>query len=69
MYLTDAMTISANLAGVPAVSVPCAGAPDELPVGLQIHAPFLEEERLLSVAAAYEAEAGPAPAPREEDAA
>lgn len=59
MYLTDALTIPASLAGIPALSVPCGATPDGLPVGLQIQAPFLEEARALRVAAAYEAAAGP----------
>ncbi len=63
MYLSDAMTIPANLAGVPAVSVPCSVAPGELPVGLQLQAPFLAEEKLLRVAAAFEAAAGIAAVP------
>jgi aspartyl-tRNA(Asn)/glutamyl-tRNA(Gln) amidotransferase subunit A len=62
MYLTDAMTIPANLAGVPAISIP-AGAAGGLPVGLQIQAPHLREDLLFRVAAAHEAAAGPAPVP------
>jgi len=64
MYLTDAMTIPANLAGVPAISVPCPVAEGELPVGLHLQAPFLQEERLLRVAAAFEDAAGAAPFPK-----
>jgi len=60
MYLTDAMTIPANLAGVPAISVPCPVGEGELPVGLHLQAPFLQEERLLRVAAAFESAAGEA---------
>ncbi|MTI14814.1 Asp-tRNA(Asn)/Glu-tRNA(Gln) amidotransferase subunit GatA [Sansalvadorimonas verongulae] len=47
MYLGDIFTISANLAGLPAMSVP-AGLVDGLPVGLQIIAPHFEEARLLN---------------------
>ncbi len=63
MYLSDAMTIPANLAGVCAISVPCATPPGELPVGLHLQAPFLAEEKLLRMAAAFEEAAGVAPPP------
>src|SRR5262249_20358718 len=54
MYLADIYTLPASLAGVPAISVPCApalveGAPRPLPVGLQFIAPPLEEARLCSL--------------------
>jgi aspartyl-tRNA(Asn)/glutamyl-tRNA(Gln) amidotransferase subunit A len=69
MYLVDAMTVPANLAGVPAISVPLppTAASDSpgarLPAGLQIQAPRFEEGRLFRVAAAWEALAGPADPP------
>ena len=55
MYRADLCTIPANLAGTPALSVPC-GLSDEdgLPVGLQVMAPALQEQRMYRVAAAYE---------------
>lgn len=53
MYLTDIMTVAANLAGVPSVSVP-AGAIDGLPVGLQLMAPQGGDRALLGLARAYE---------------
>jgi aspartyl-tRNA(Asn)/glutamyl-tRNA(Gln) amidotransferase subunit A len=58
MYLSDIFTISANLATIPAVSVPCGAGEDGLPVGLQLIAPAFEEERLFSVARAYEIASG-----------
>jgi aspartyl-tRNA(Asn)/glutamyl-tRNA(Gln) amidotransferase subunit A len=53
MYLNDIYTIGANLAGLPALSVPC-GMVDGLPVGLQIIGPHFSEERLLSAAHAWQ---------------
>jgi len=56
MYMSDALTIPANLAGIPAISIPCAA--DGLPVGLQLIAPAFSEALLLQVAHAYERAAG-----------
>ena len=53
MYLNDIYTIGANLAGLPAVSVPC-GFVDGLPAGLQIVGPHFSEARLLNVAHRYQ---------------
>ncbi len=53
MYLNDIYTIGANLAGLPALSVPC-GFVDGLPVGLQMIAPPLEEGRLLKAAHGFQ---------------
>ena len=53
MYLNDVFTQPANIAGIPAISIP-AGMSDGLPVGLQLMASHLEEEKLLRVAHAYE---------------
>jgi aspartyl-tRNA(Asn)/glutamyl-tRNA(Gln) amidotransferase subunit A len=58
MYLSDILTVPANLAGVPAVSVPC-GKVEGLPVGLQIMGRPFEDARVLEVAYAYEQGAGP----------
>ncbi len=55
MYLNDIYTISANLAGVPAMSVPCGFAAG-LPVGLQIIGPHFAEQRLLHAAHRYQLE-------------
>jgi aspartyl-tRNA(Asn)/glutamyl-tRNA(Gln) amidotransferase subunit A len=55
MYLADLCTVPASLAGVPAMSVPSGlSTDDNLPVGLQIMAPALEDHRMYRVAAAYE---------------
>ena len=55
MYLADVFTIPVNLAGLPALSVPCGLTRQELPIGLQIIAPPFREDLLLQVAAAFEA--------------
>lgn len=60
MYLSDLCTLPTNLAGHCAMSVPSGlSADDGLPVGLQIMAPALADERLYRVGAAYEAARGP----------
>jgi len=53
MYLNDIYTIGANLAGLPAASVPC-GFVGKLPVGLQIVGPHFSEARILTAAHAYQ---------------
>ena len=56
MYLNDVATIPANLAGIPGMSLPVGLAPEDgLPVGLQIMAPALADDRLYNVGAALEA--------------
>jgi aspartyl-tRNA(Asn)/glutamyl-tRNA(Gln) amidotransferase subunit A len=50
MYLQDLFTVSANLAGIAGISVPCGMSSDGLPIGLQLQAPPFEEERLLRAA-------------------
>jgi aspartyl-tRNA(Asn)/glutamyl-tRNA(Gln) amidotransferase subunit A len=55
MYLNDIYTIGANLAGLPALSLPC-GFATGLPVGLQLIGPHFSEERLLNVAHRYQRE-------------
>ena len=54
MYLVDLYTVSANLAGLPGISLPCGFTQAGLPIGLQLQAPPLEEERLLRGAHMYE---------------
>jgi aspartyl-tRNA(Asn)/glutamyl-tRNA(Gln) amidotransferase subunit A len=56
MYLADVFTVSANLAGLPAISVPCGFTADRLPIGLQLTGRRFDEATLLRVADAYERE-------------
>jgi aspartyl-tRNA(Asn)/glutamyl-tRNA(Gln) amidotransferase subunit A len=54
MYLSDIYTVSANLAGVPAISVPCGLSNSGLPIGVQLVGNFWSEEVLLNLAHTYE---------------
>jgi len=54
MYLSDVYTLSANLAGIPGMSVPCGFSAGGLPIGMQLLAPPFAEERLLRAAKMYE---------------
>jgi aspartyl-tRNA(Asn)/glutamyl-tRNA(Gln) amidotransferase subunit A len=58
MYLSDVYTISANLAGIPGISIPCGLVDGKLPVGLQLLAPAFAEGLLLRLSAAYERASG-----------
>jgi aspartyl-tRNA(Asn)/glutamyl-tRNA(Gln) amidotransferase subunit A len=58
MYVNDLCTLPASLAGTPAISVPC-GLSEGLPVGLQVMAPALADERCYRVAAAFESATEP----------
>jgi aspartyl-tRNA(Asn)/glutamyl-tRNA(Gln) amidotransferase subunit A len=53
MYMADLLTVPANLAGLPAISVP-AGKVGKLPVGIQFIAPAFEEKRIFEVAKLFE---------------
>lgn len=54
MYLIDVFTVSANLTGLPAISVPCGFTRGQLPVGLQLTGRRFDEATLLRIADAYE---------------
>jgi len=54
MYLSDILTISANLAGIPGISVPCGFTDGGLPIGLQFLASHFQEGLLIQTGAAYE---------------
>jgi aspartyl-tRNA(Asn)/glutamyl-tRNA(Gln) amidotransferase subunit A len=57
MYLSDIFTISANLAGIPGISIPCGFTSGGLPMGVQFLARHFEEGKLIQIASAYEKEA------------
>ncbi|HAW50179.1 TPA: Asp-tRNA(Asn)/Glu-tRNA(Gln) amidotransferase GatCAB subunit A [bacterium] len=50
MYLSDILTVSINIAGIPAISIPCGKSNDGLPLGLQIIGPYFSEATILSFA-------------------
>ena len=54
MYLSDIFTIGANLAGIPAMSIPCGFNSENLPIGLQILANVFNEEAIFKVAYTYQ---------------
>jgi aspartyl-tRNA(Asn)/glutamyl-tRNA(Gln) amidotransferase subunit A len=54
MYLADIYTVTANLAGIPGISVPCGENSENLPIGLQLFARHFDEATLLRTAHAYE---------------
>ncbi|MBW1837175.1 MAG: Asp-tRNA(Asn)/Glu-tRNA(Gln) amidotransferase subunit GatA [Deltaproteobacteria bacterium] len=54
MYLSDIFTLSANLAGIPGIAVPCGFSSEGLPIGLQIMGKHFDEETLLKVAFNFE---------------
>jgi aspartyl/glutamyl-tRNA(Asn/Gln) amidotransferase, A subunit len=58
MYLSDIFTISANLAGIPAISIPCGFSKEPLPIGLHMLAKPFDEETLLRAAYAFEQNTG-----------
>jgi aspartyl-tRNA(Asn)/glutamyl-tRNA(Gln) amidotransferase subunit A len=54
MYLNDIYTVTANLAGVPGISVPCGLSSERLPIGFQLVGPYWSEPALFKLAHAYE---------------
>jgi len=54
MYLIDLYTVTANLCGLPAISIPCGQTASGLPIALQLQGPPLEELRLLRAAHMYQ---------------
>lgn len=58
MYLSDIYTVTGDLAGVPAISVPCGSSSYGLPIGLQIFGPPFSEGHILQLAQAFERESG-----------
>lgn len=54
MYLEDIYTVPVNIAGLPAISVPCGFDSNKMPIGLQFISPAFEEEKILQVAYTYE---------------
>jgi aspartyl-tRNA(Asn)/glutamyl-tRNA(Gln) amidotransferase subunit A len=54
MYLSDIFTLSANLAGIPGISLPCGFSSENLPIGLQIMARHFAEDALFKVAYNFE---------------
>lgn len=56
MYLSDIYTVTGDLAGIPAISIPCGNTMAGLPIGLQIFAPAFAEARIFQLAHAFEQE-------------
>ncbi|MBI2091796.1 MAG: Asp-tRNA(Asn)/Glu-tRNA(Gln) amidotransferase subunit GatA [Deltaproteobacteria bacterium] len=54
MYLADIFTTPVNLAGLPAISIPCGASKDRLPIGMQIIGKHLDEAKILNLAYNYE---------------
>jgi len=54
MYLADIYTVTANLAGIPGISIPCGETKEKLPIGMQIFAKHFDESMVFRVANAYE---------------
>jgi len=57
MYLSDLLTVPVNLAGLPAISIPCGFDTKGLPIGMQLIGNVLEEERILNAANIFEIDA------------
>lgn len=58
MYANDICTVTVNIAGLPAISLPCGKGTNEMPIGMQLIGPKFSEQRLLDLSAGYEAIVG-----------
>lgn len=58
MYMTDILTVSINIAGVPAISIPCGKDSNDMPIGMQLIAKHFDEETLYRVAYTFEQNEG-----------
>ena len=54
MYMADILTVPINIAGVPAISIPCGKDKDGLPIGMQLIGKHFDEETILRAAYTYE---------------
>ena len=54
MYLSDIFTVFANLAGLPALSIPCGLSNDGLPIGAQIIGQRMNDDKVLNIGFAYQ---------------
>ncbi len=54
MYLSDVYTVSANLAGLPAISIPCGFDENNMPIGAQIIGPVLQDKKVLNIGFSYQ---------------
>src|SRR4029077_8401313 len=63
MYLADVYTVTADLAGIPGIAVPCGETKEKLPIGLQILGRHFDEATILQVAHAFEQAAEPVRVP------
>jgi aspartyl-tRNA(Asn)/glutamyl-tRNA(Gln) amidotransferase subunit A len=54
MYLADIYTVTANIAGIPGISIPCGQTKEKLPIGLQIFGKHFDEATILRVAHGFE---------------
>jgi len=56
MYLSDALTVTINLAGVPGLAVPAGFSQEKLPIGIQFLGPHFSESLLFQIGHAFEQE-------------
>lgn len=54
MYANDICTVTINIAGLPAISVPCGKGKNDMPIGMQLIGPKFSEQKLFNVASCYE---------------